>query len=279
MIRLSAVHVHPVKSTAVRPVTHADVEPWGLRGDRRWMVVDADGECVTAREERALLAITADTPATDPALPAALRLRAHDHETIELSVPDGEPRPVTVHRRSLEAVGAPAWASAWMQSVLRRSDLTLIHVHRARALNPDHSSPGDATAFADAYPVTLASAASLERLRTWVTETAIERGEEPGSPLAVERFRPNLVVEGDLEPFEEDRWTSVKVGPVTFRVVKPVDRCVLTTVDPVTLDRGPEPIRTLARHRKWDGATWFAVQLVPDVAGAIHLGDDVQPDR
>ena len=231
------------------------------------MVVDADGECVTAREERALLAITADTPATDPALSAALRLRARDHETIELDVPEGLPRPVTVHRRSLEAVDGPAWASAWMQSVLRRSDLTLVHVHRARALNPAHSSPGDATAFADAYPVTLASAASLERLRGWVTETALERGEEPGLPLAVERFRPNLVVEGDLEPFEEDRWTSVKVGPVTFRVVKPVDRCVLTTVDPATLDRGPEPIRTLARHRKWDGATWFAVQLVPDVAG------------
>ena len=53
----------------------------------------------------------------------------------------------------------------------------------------------------------------------------------------------------------------------------------LTTVDPATLDRGPEPIRTLARHRKWDGATWFAVQLVPDVAGAIRLGDHVQPDR
>ncbi|HZB68631.1 MAG TPA: MOSC N-terminal beta barrel domain-containing protein [Ornithinibacter sp.] len=279
MIRLSAIHLHPVKSTAVRPVTHADVEPWGLRGDRRWMVVDADGECVTAREERALLAITADTPATDRALPAALRLRTHDHETIELSVPEGEPRPVTVHRRSLEAVDAPAWASAWMQSVLRRSDLTLVHVHRGRALNPAHSSPGDATAFADAYPVTLASAASLERLRSWVTETAIERGEEPGSPLAVERFRPNLVVEGDLEPFEEDRWTRVKVGPVTFRVVKPVDRCVLTTVDPVTLDRGPEPIRSLARHRTWDGATWFAVQLVPDVVGTIRLGDDVQPDR
>ena len=154
-----------------------------------------------------------------------------------------------------------------------------MHVHRPRALNPAHSRAGDATAFADAYPVTLASAASLGRLRTWVTETALERGEEPGLPLAVERFRPNLVVDGDLEPFEEDRWGRVTVGGVTFRVVKPVDRCVLTTVDPDTLERGAEPIRTLARHRKWDGATWFAVQLVPDTGGAVRLGDHVHPDR
>ncbi len=61
MIRLDGVHLHPVKSTAVRPVLHGDVEPWGLAGDRRWMVVDATGECVTAREEHRLLSVTADT--------------------------------------------------------------------------------------------------------------------------------------------------------------------------------------------------------------------------
>ena len=99
------------------------------------------------------------------------------------------------------------------------------------------------------------------------------------SPLPVERFRPNLVVDGDLEPFEEDRWPRVHVGAVVFRVAKPVDRCVLTTIDPATLERGHEPIRTLAKHRKWDGATWFAVQLVPESVGEVRVGDEVTPDR
>ncbi len=66
--RLERVALHPVKSTAVRAVPAAAVEPWGLRDDRRWMVVTPDGECLTAREEHALFAVTADTPATDPAL-------------------------------------------------------------------------------------------------------------------------------------------------------------------------------------------------------------------
>jgi uncharacterized protein len=154
-----------------------------------------------------------------------------------------------------------------------------VHVHSPRPLSPTHARPGEATAFADAYPVTLASAASLRRLRDWVADTALERGEEPRSPLVVERFRPNLVVDGDLEPFEEDGWRRVHVGPVEFRVVKPVDRCVLTTVDPVTLERWHEPIRTLAKHRKWDGATWFAMQLVPETRGVVRVGDEVTPDR
>ena len=279
MIRLDGIHLHPVKSTAVRPVPHADVEAWGLRDDRRWMVVDAEGECVTAREERPLLRVTADTPATTPDLGPALRLRAPGHEPLELEPPSGDPVAVTVHGRPLEAVAAPAPAQAWVRSVLDRADVTLVHVHRPRQLNPAYSRRGDATAFADGYPVTLASAASLRQLDTWAADTALDRGGDPPASLAVERFRPNLVVDGDLEPFEEDRWRRVTVGPVTFRVVKPVDRCVLTTVDPVTLERGPEPLRTLARHRKWEGATWFAVQLVRDARGVVRLGDEVQPDR
>ena len=187
-----------------------------------------------------------------------------------------------MHGRALDAVVAPSEASAWVASVVRRSDVRLVHVHRPRPLNPAHSLPGEATAFADAYPVTLASAGSMRRLRDWVAETALERGEEPGAPLTVDRFRPNLVVDGepgDLEPFEEDRWRRVRVGAVWFRVVKPVERCVLTTVDPVSLGRGHEPIRTLARHRRWDGQTWFAVQLVPEGGGVVRVGDDVVPDR
>ena len=279
MTRLDGIHLHPVKSTAVRPVLHGDVEPWGLRGDRRWMVVDATGECVTAREEPRLFTVTADTVDTDAGLTVALRLSAPGHGSLEVEEPHGRAVPVTVHGRGLEAVAAPDEAAAWFGEVLGRDDLRLVHVHRPRPLSPTHARPGEATAFADAYPVTLASAASLRRLRDWVAETALERGEDARPPLVVERFRPNLVVDGDLDPFEEDRWRRVQVGAVEFRVVKPVDRCVMTTVDPETLERSHEPIRTLARHRKWDGATWFAVQLVPESRGVIRVGDDVAPER
>ena len=97
--------------------------------------------------------------------------------------------------------------------------------------------------------------------------------------MAVDRFRPNLVVDGDLEAFEEDHWRSVLIGDVSFRVVKAVDRCVLTTIDPTTLERGHEPIRTLARHRRRDGRTWFAMHLVPQVRGVVRVGDEVTPGR
>lgn len=277
---LAGLAVHPVKSTAVRRVERAEVEPWGLVDDRRWMVVDATGECLTGREERRLLGITASTPTTDPGQTAALRLDAPGLTPLEVAVPQGDPVEVTVHGRPLTGIAVGDGATTWLREAVGHDGLRLVHVHRPRPLNPAHSSPGDATAFADAYPVTLASAVSLRRLADWVGETALERGEEPAvMPMA--RFRPNLVVDGDLEPFEEDRWTAVTVGDSRFRVVKAVDRCVMTTVDPTTLEKGHEPIRTLARHRKRDGVTWFAVHLVPDVGDVrevVAVGAAVRPE-
>ncbi len=276
-VRLERIALHPVKSTVARRVPAATVEPWGLRGDRRWMLALPDGECLTAREDRRLFTVTGDTPATDPGLDAALRLRAAGHDDLLVAEPSGEPVEVTVHGRPLTGVVAPE-AAGWLRAALGRDDLRLVHVATPRALNPAHAVPGEATAFADAYPVTLASCASLRRLQDWVCETALERGEDPAH-LTMTRFRPNLVVDGELEAFAEDEWRTVTVGAVTFRVVKPVDRCVMTTIDPCTQATGHEPIRTLARHRRWDGATWFAVQLVPEVSGDVRVGDDVVPTR
>ena len=90
------------------------------------------------------------------------------------------------------------------------------------------------------------------------------------------RFRPSVVVRG-APAWDEDRWRRVRIGEALFRVVKGCDRCVITTLDPETAAKGREPIATLARHRKWDGKTWFGMHLVPDTPGAtISLGDEVE---
>lgn len=264
---LRSITVFPVKSTTGRRLESATVEPLGLEGDRRWMVVGPDGECVTARTDQRLLQIMATPTESGLTLDAAA-------EEITVPTPTGPQVEVSVHGRALHGIPAEPEASAWVGRVLGRDDLRLVHLGRARPLNPAHSQPGDATAFADAYPVTIASLSSLRRLQDWVTETALDRGEEP-TEITIERFRPNLVVDGDLEPFAEDTWRQVCVGDVVFDVAKIIDRCVLTTVEPWTRQRGHEPIRTLARHRSWDGKTWFGLQLIPRRTGAIHVGDVV----
>ncbi|GAA4120168.1 MOSC domain-containing protein [Knoellia locipacati] len=276
-----ALNVHPVKSCAIRPVETATVERAGFADDRRWMVVDADARLVSAREVHRLFSVVPDTPTTSGDVPDGLRLSAPGLPS--LHVPDvaggGDVVEVRLHRHDLTGALVSPEADAWVSEAVGRPGLRLVRCvdPTARALNPAFSREGDHTAYADGYPVTLASRTSLARLNDWIAEAAVERGESVPEPLPMERFRPNVVVDGELEPFVEDSWGTVRLGDVPFRVAKPVDRCVMTTIDLDSLSTGKEPIRTLARHRRWDGATWFAVQLVPDGTGVVRVGDDVTP--
>ena len=274
-MRLVRLNVHPLKSGAIRSVGSADVLARGLADDRSWMLVGPDSRLVSAREVPALLRVVADTPATDPTVSAALRLRAAGHRDLAVDLPTGPEVPVHLFSLDLRATPVGPEADAWLREVLG-VDVRLVWCHdpTPRRLQPGFSSPGDHTAFADSFPVTVASLASLRRLHDWMLERALEVGEEPPEPLPVERFRANLVVDGD-EPFAEDHWGEVRVGEVRFRVAKPVGRCVMATLDPATLRTAKEPTRTLARHRLVDGRTLFAAHLVPLTEGRIHLGDEV----
>jgi uncharacterized protein len=231
---------------------------------------------VSARELHELFTITADTAETIPLATAALRLSSPGHDPIDVAEPQTDPLPVRLHGHDLLGLPADEGTQAWVRKVLARDDITLVWCDdpTRRSLNPSYARPGDHTAYADGYPVTLASLDSLARLNDWVVEEALQSGEEPAAALPMERFRPNLVVEG-AEAFAEDQWNRVHIGDVVLRKAKGVDRCVMTTISLLDLTTAKEPVRTLARHRQWDHKTWFGVQLIPEATGRIEVGDPV----
>lgn len=266
---LTTIYRYPVKSCRWDELQQAEVEPWGLAGDRRWMLVDDEGEVVTAREHRRLLLVTPRLDGT------ALQLHAPGRPSLTVKVPEGELAPVSVWSSRLDATPATPDSHAWFSEVAGIS-LRLVYLDdpMRRRPNPQFSEAGDRVSFADGYPLLLASEASLASLNRWIAEGP--RAAE--GPLPMTRFRPNVVVSG-AAPWTEDGWRRLRIGDVTFRAVKGCDRCVLTMIDPETLMTTKEPIATLARYRRWDGATWFAMNLIPDgvAAGAtIRVGDPVE---
>lgn len=274
-MRLVQLNVHPLKSGAIRSIDSTCVLPRGLADDRSWMLVDDQGTLVSAREVHETFRIVADTPTTDPAVTSNLRLRASGVEDLHLEAPAVDAIAVRLHSLDLRAVPASE-ADSWLSDVLGRTGVHLVWCHDpgSRQLQPGFSAEADHTAFADSFPVTVASLASLRQVNDWMVERALELGEEPPEPLPIERFRANLVIDGE-EPFVEDHWQMLHVGGVRFRVAKPVSRCVMTTINLQTLATAKEPIRTLARHRLVGGKTMFAAHLVPETTGRISVGDDV----
>ena len=274
-LRVVSLHVHPVKSLAGVSPAEATLDERGIGGDRRWAVVAPDGAKVTAREEHSLLGLR-----SEPLPGGDVRLLDASGAALDVARPvDAEPVPVGFSGQSL-ARPAGAEADTWLTARVGRA-LRLVwqDEHTVRPVRPDlGGEDGDRNSLSDAAPLHVTTDASLARLNDWLLETALERGEQPRDPLAHDRFRPNVVVDGD-EPFAEDAWRHVTIGAVPFRATMVCDRCVMTTIDRTDLTTAKEPIRTLARHRRWEGATWFGIRLTPVLpvaAGAVlRVGDAV----
>jgi uncharacterized protein YcbX len=271
-MRLSRIRIYPVKSTRGSELAEASVEPWGLRDDRRWLVVDAAGDTLTARTNDRMLTVTA-TPTAD-----GLVLSAPGYEPLTVPHPagDAEPLPTPISRLD-RCLAAGKTADDWLSEVLAEPvRLGWQDDPRRRAVGAKHGGrDGDHVSLADTGPLLLTTIASLDRLNEWVTATRADRGEPAGDPLSMVRFRPNVVVDGAAEPFAEDGWDRVTIGSVPFRFAERCDRCVLTTIDPDTRIHGKEPIRTLSRHRREDGKVWFGVRLIPLETGTIRLDDPI----
>jgi uncharacterized protein YcbX len=286
-MRVTAVRIYPVKSLGGLALDKADVEPWGLARDRRWGIFDEAGDNITSRRLHHMLGLRAE-PVDD----ATIRIIDREGGFIDVEAPvGGSPTPVTLTGQEA-AVAAKSEAHDWLSRrvghpvrLLWQPDPT------RRPIAAQHGGlPGDALSFADDAPLLLVTEASMAQLNAWIRKDAglpdvpdLDPGDLSGdgapgregfTPLSIVRFRPNVVVDGEL-PFVEDDWTSVRIGDVEFRTTVRCDRCVMTTIDPVTLAGGKEPIRTLARHRRWDGKTWFGIRLAPLSTGVISVGDRV----
>lgn len=262
---------YPVKSCRGEALSTATVEPWGLQGDRRWMLIDEAGDQVTAREIHRMVLI-------EPRIHMdGLSITAPDLPVLDVPIPDGRNRiDCRVHGKPIDAALAGTEADAWFGKATG-TDVRLVYLDdpTQRPTNPDFTTPDDRVSLADGYPLLLTNEASLDALNDRIAEGRLPDNADSG-PLPMRRFRPSIVVHG-ADPWVEDDWRTVRVGAARFRVVKGCDRCVMTTIDPWTAAGGKEPIATLARHRAWDGKTWFGIFLVPDTPGArIAVGDDVE---
>lgn len=262
-MQLTSLHLYPLKSAAAVDVDTLDIDPRGPRGDRRWLLVDADHRFITAREQAQLVLIRA--------LPDGngLQLSAPGMSDIRVAAPSSDA--ARIHVRiwddEVEAAAADARSDAWLSTYLDRP-VRLVHMDASsrRPVDAAYSQPGDEVSFADGYPLLVISQASLDALNAKLP-----------SPITMTRFRPNLVIAGS-DAHAEDRWRKVRIGGVMFDAVTPCTRCVFTTIDPITgqRDSSGEPLRTLKSYRRTADGIRFGMNLIPRSTGQLRVGDAVE---
>jgi uncharacterized protein len=279
--RLASIHIYPLKAARVVDLAESVVEPWGLAGDRRWLLVDEDGRFVSQREEPSLACVTVTYAPPDGRITVSAPGRPSGRITVSAPGRPGcrvdppalkrgaEMLKVTVWSSIVLAATAGPAADAWFSAYLDRT-VRLVHLDdpTRRPVDPEYGRDGDTVSFADGYPLLLTSTGSLDELNRWLTDD----GEQP---VPMTRFRPSAVVTG-VPPWAEDHWRRIRIGPVAFRVVKPCGRCVVTTTDQLTGARGSQPLKMLGRHRNLDQQLVFGQNLIPDSAGVLRVGDPLE---
>lgn len=266
-MQLVDLAVYPLKSARGIRVPAAEVEPRGLRGDRRWMIVDANSRCVTQREIPALARLQA-SPAGEPDA-TGMRLSL-DGRTIDVPCPgmDAAREPVRVWDDTLRLPEARS-AAPWLSEVLGQT-VRLFHQPDDVRRPVEHwAREDDHVSLADGFPILLATPASLDAVRR-----------AAGASFGMERFRPNLVIEG-APAWAEDGWAVLRVGSIVLDLVKPCARCKLTTVDQESGEfAGDEPLATLRRTRMSGDrrvpGVLFGWNAVARSFGPIRVGDEVE---
>jgi uncharacterized protein YcbX len=263
----------PVKSCRGEMLDTAVVQPWGLQGDRRWMLVDDLGEAVTIRERRGMLLV-------HPELRPDGGLLVRDTSgsglaELVVEVPSGADKtPVTLFQDTpfLAAVAAPEAHEWFSKAVGEPVRLVYAEDPSRRPADPAYAGPGVPMAFADGFPLHLTTEESLADLN----ERILAGPMADQGPLPMVRFRPNVVVSG-APAWGEDGWHRLRIGDGVYRSVKGCARCTIPTTDELTAERGKEPTATLARFRRRDSAVWFGTNLVCDTPGVtIRVGDEVE---
>jgi uncharacterized protein YcbX len=255
-MHLSSILLYPVKSMRGHAVATADVESRGLRGDRRWMLIDANARFITARQHPRLLQFSAELI----------------RDGLVLFAPDGGVRDVGEPLRSAPTIDVGIWKSSsparvadadindWLSQRLG-IDVRLVHMADdcVRSVSRDWSTSGDIVSFADGFPLLLIGTASLDQLNAKLPR-----------PVSMANFRPNLVV-NTATAHVEDGWKRIAIGDAEFDVVKPCTRCVLTTIDPddATPAADGEPLATLKTYRREAIGVTFGQNLIPRSLGAI----------
>lgn len=275
----------PVKSMVGERLDEAVLTPHGILGDRAYALVETgSGKVVSAKNVKAFPDIFACRAAfVAPPQPG------RDLPAVRITFPDG--RSTTSDAADVDAKLTSFFGRGVTLARTAPSNFTIDEYHpdidkddlgpvieaqlgSALFAKIGAPSPVPVGAFFDAFPVSVLTTATLERLNMLRPQTRFDE----------RRFRMNVIVRADRSGFVENDWVdhTLEVGDaVRLRITMPDPRCVMTTLAQGDLPRDIEVLRTLTAHNRipvgglgdMPCAGIYAMVLSP---GTLHAGDPVR---
>ena len=264
MLKLSEIYIYPIKSLGGIRLEKANITTRGLENDRRFMLVDENGQFLSQREYPQLAIFQTEIEGDFLNI---TNKKTGQNLKVNLSPNSQSPAlSVTIWDDTTTAIEVSQEVSEWFTQALEiPTRLVYMHEESQRKTDALYSLTGnEITSFSDGFPILIAGQSSLDDLNNRLE-----------NPVNINRFRPNFVFT-DGEPFEEDNWHEFTIGDVKFFGVKPCSRCIMTTIDQETGEKkGKEPLLTLNKYRKAGNKILFGQNVLVSELGTVSVGDDV----
>jgi uncharacterized protein len=266
MIIVTEINIYPLKSCRGITLEKAEVTKKGFLHDREYLIVDKNGKFITQRQQPILAKIGVKLSQN------SLTLSFENDSFTFTPTLTGTEVEVQVWGDRPVGIDQGDKVSHWLQKISGK-DYRLVKQspQHPRIVDQKYAPKStDEVSFADGFPYLLTNTASLDYLNEKLVQ-----------PIPMNRFRPNIVIKTE-QPFEEDNWKVIKIGTLTFDVVKPCSRCVVITTDQLTGERnnGQEPLRTLSTFREiCQGQIMFGMNMIPREIGEINKGDEVTIEK
>jgi uncharacterized protein len=276
-LRIAQLFVHPIKSCGGIAVEQATLIDTGFEYDREWMVADAHGEFVSQRELPRMALVQPALRANDMVLRAPGMLALH----LRLDAVEGACR-VRVWDDEVDAFDMGDLAAQWFSDFLgQRLRLARFDPDARRLASARWTGAIEArTAFSDGFPLLVTSTASLDELNRRLVAAG-------HAAVSMQRFRPNVVLEGLPDAHGEDFIDTLTFeraeGPVVLKLVKPCGRCSIPDVDPATAQQGHAVADAMQAYRaepRIDGALAFGQNavVVSGLGRSLRVGDAVRAE-
>lgn len=256
------IFIYPIKSLGGIRLMEADVEERGFRYDRRWMLIDSEGMFVTQRQYAQLALLGVNLTAWG--LEVFHKKNPSNRIDVPFDLASGPELLVTIWDDQVMAKTVDIQLDSWFSDFLGFS-VSLVKMPETsfRKVDPRYAVRDESVSFADGMPYLIVGQESLNELNTRLE-----------MPVAMDRFRPNLVFSGG-SAFLEDQLRKIRIGAVDFQVVKPCARCVLITVDQQSGKQTKEPLKTLSAYRSVNNKVYFGQNMLSLGVGKIRIGDSI----
>jgi uncharacterized protein len=260
LLHLSEIWIYPIKSLGGIRLRSSKVMEKGLQHDRRWMLIDSSNTFMTQRvyptmalfkleifESSFKITFRGDSielPFAHSTLPTEIKSTVWDDHVITFEV-------------------SKSFSNWFSEKLGIDCKLVSFPEKNSRPVDPRYKINNENVSLADGYPFLIIGQSTLNDLNSRLS-----------NPVPMNRFRPNFVFTGG-QPYEEDSWKQFTIGKNKFAGVKPCGRCVLTTVDQQTGEKGKEPLATLAKYRQRENKIYFGQNVLAIDQYEIHEGDEI----